>query len=148
VAGIVGMAAALEVATAQRPAETDRIAALRDRLVDGLLAAVAGVTENGAPRHGHGPRAQRLANVANLGFAGVDNEELLLLLDEDGVEVSAGAACASGAATPSHVLVAMGRSRAEAGCSLRFSMGHTTTASDVERALVVVPKAVGRLRAG
>ena len=147
VAGIVGMAAALGAAMPQRHRELARLRGLRDRLVDGLVDAVADVTENGASRLGPDDALSRLPGIANLAVAGVDNEELLILLDEEGVQASAGAACASGAATPSHVLVAMGRSTAEARSALRFSLGHSTTDADVDRVLTVMPKVVERLRA-
>jgi cysteine desulfurase len=147
VAGIVGMAAALRAALDRREEESARLAALRDRLVHGLRGALEGVTDNVAPGPGPAAGAARLPGVANLRFVGVDSEELLLLLDEDGVQASAGAACASGAAEPSHVLLAMGLTARQARSSVRFSLGHTTTAADVEQALAVVPKAVERLRA-
>jgi cysteine desulfurase len=147
VAGIVGMAAALDAALVQRRAEEIRLRGLRDRLVDGLIDAIADVTENGASRRGADPVSRRLPGVANLTVAGVDNEELLILLDEEGIQASAGSACASGAAAPSHVLLAMGRSTADARSALRFSLGHSTTDADVECVLAVMPKLVERLRA-
>jgi cysteine desulfurase len=144
VAGIVGMAAALEAAALHRAEEATRLAGLRDRLADGLLAAVDAVTEHG-PARGAAPE-RRLPTIVNLGIDGVDDEELLLLLDEEGVAASAGAACASGAAEPSHVLLAMGLSRVQARSAVRFSLGHSTTPADVAHALAVVPKVVERLR--
>jgi cysteine desulfurase len=112
---------------------------LRDRLADGLLHAVPGATEAT-------DRKFVLPGHCHLCFAGVDREELVVLLDEAGVCVSGGAACASGALEPSHVLGAMGVPASIARGSIRFSLGHTTTAEDVERALAVVPEAVARLR--
>jgi len=152
VAGIVGMAAALVAAAARRVEECERVGALRDRLADGLLAAVPDTTEHGPsrrPGRAGDPDAgsRRLPGIVNLGFAGVDDEELLVLLDDEGVQASAGAACASGAAEPSHVLRAMGLSPAQARSAVRFSLGHATTEAEVGHALAVVPKAVERLRA-
>jgi cysteine desulfurase len=139
VAGIVGMAAALEAAASARRDEAARVARLRDRLADGLCDALDGVrlTVSGVPR---------LPGTCHLLFEGVDQEELLLLLDREGVCASGGSACASGALEPSHVLVALGLSAQTARQGLRFSLGWSSTEDDVERALAVVPKAVERLR--
>jgi cysteine desulfurase len=82
----------------------------------------------------------------HLRFAGIESEALVLLLDESGVAVSAGAACSSGAVEASHVLLAMGFDRTEARSGIRFSLGWTTTDEDVDRALAVVPDAVAKLR--
>ena len=87
-----------------------------------------------------------MAGSCHLLVPGVDQEELLLLADDAGVYASAGAACASGALEPSHVLLALGLSGAEARTAVRFSLGSTTTEADVERALAVIPKVVEQLR--
>ncbi len=139
VAGAVGLATALASVAGQRDEEGLRVAALRDRLADGLLCAVPSVTEAA-------DRKSVLPGHSHLCFAAVDREELVVLLDEAGVCVSGGAACASGALEPSHVLAAMGVPRTIARGSIRFSLGHTSTPADVERALAVVPEAVARLR--
>lgn len=139
VAGAVGLATALAAAGAEREQESVRVGALRDRLADGLCAAVPGAVET-ADRKGV------LPGHCHVCFEGVDREELLVLLDSAGVCVSAGSACASGALEPSHVLAAMGVEPELARGAIRFSLGHTTTPADVERALAVVPEAVGRLR--
>jgi cysteine desulfurase len=140
VAGAVGLAAAMEAVAATRAETAARVGALRDRLADGLLAAVPGAVESAA-------RHRVLPGHCHLRFPGVEQEELLLVLDEGGVCAAAGSACASGALEPSHVLLAMGVPAAEARSGIRFTLGHTTTAADVERALSVVPAAVARLRA-
>jgi cysteine desulfurase len=147
VAGIVGTAAALGAAVAGRRAEVARVGALRDRLADGLVAAVDGAVETARPG-GAGPGGRRgvVAGSCHLLVPGVDQEELLLLIDEAGVCASAGAACASGAVEPSHVLLALGLRVAEARTGIRFSLGHTTTEADVDAALAVIPKAVEQLR--
>jgi cysteine desulfurase len=140
VAGIVGMAAALQATVRQRPAMSRRIAALRDRLSQGIAAAVPDVvvTSAGVPR---------LPNICHVRLPGVDSESLLVLLDQAGVCASAGSACASGALEPSHVLAAMGVARDDALSSLRLSLGWTTTDADVEHATRAVADAVDRLRA-
>jgi cysteine desulfurase len=150
VAGIVATAAARAAATAGRRSAVARVGALRDRLADGLLDAVDGLVETGSGgRHGapgRSDRSSRVAGSCHLLVPGVDQEELLLLADEAGVYASAGAACASGALEPSHVLLALGLSSAEARSAVRFSLGHITTEADIDTALAVIPKVVERLR--
>lgn len=139
VAGAVGLAAAFVAAAAEREEETVRVSALRDRLADGIKTAVPAVIETAGRKH-------VLPGHCHLCFDGVDRQELIVLLDEAGVCVSGGAACASGALEPSHVLAAMGIPVTAARGAIRFSLGSTSTAADVERALAVVPEAVARLR--
>jgi cysteine desulfurase len=139
VAGAVGFATALAVAAARRAGESARVGGLRDRLADGLVAAVPGTVESA-------PRDRVLPGHCHVRFDGVDQEELLVLLDDAGVCASAGSACASGAVEPSHVLLAMGVAPADARTGIRFTLGHSTTAADVDRALAVVPPAITRLR--
>jgi len=140
VAGIVAMAAAMAATAAEREATVARVGALRDRLVDGLMAAVPGCAETG-------DRRVKVAGNAHVTFEGIEAESLLVLLDAEGVCASAASACASGAAEPSHVLAAMGLSPARAAGALRLSLGATSTEADVAHALAVVPEAVARLRA-
>ena len=141
VAGIVGLACAARLCSAEREAASRRVAELAATLVGGVLRAVkgSGVTV---------PAEARIAPICNLWFEGVESEELLLVLDELGVCASAGSACASGALEPSHVLLAMGRSAEEARRHIRLSLGHATTQEDVDQALAAIPEAVERLRAG
>jgi len=139
VAGIVGMACAARLASAERQQSSRRVSKLAQQLVTGVLAAVEG-SGTAVPDEG------RIAAICNLWFEGVEAEELLLVLDELGVCASAGSACASGALEPSHVLLAMGRSPDEARRHIRLSLGHSTTAADVEHALEAIPQAVARLR--
>jgi len=148
VAGIVGMAAAMQATVAERDATVRRVGDLRDRLVDGLLAAVPDSAETGiAPGSGPVPdRSTKVAGNAHLSFAGIESEALLVLLDGAGVCASAGSACTSGAMEASHVLVAMGIERERALGSLRLSLGATSSDADVDRALAAVPAAVARLR--
>ncbi|MHB1319522.1 MAG: cysteine desulfurase family protein, partial [Anaerolineae bacterium] len=137
--GIVGLATALRLATAELPAEAARLSALRDRLQEGILALIPGTTVNGR-------LAGRLPNILNISFAGVEGEALLLALDMKGIAVSTGSACAAGSADPSHVLQAMGLPRARAEGSLRLSLGHTTTEEDIDYALQTLVEVAGRLR--
>jgi cysteine desulfurase len=139
VAGIVGMAAAARAVAASREETVRRIAALRDRLAEGLLGAVAGLVETV-------PRDAKVAGSLHVQVPGVEGEELVALLDDMGVCASSGSACSSGASEPSHVLLAMGLPPARAASALRLSLGAATTDAEVDRALEVVPKAVAQLR--
>lgn len=143
VAGIAAMAVAAAETVAERPAALARVAALRDRLADGIRAAVPGVVETGVPGH---DRAHKTANICHLCFEGIESEALLFLLEKEDIMASAASSCASGAIDPSHVLLAMGFSRDLAFGSLRLSLGYGTTGADVDAALAVVPAAVSRLR--
>jgi cysteine desulfurase len=140
VAGAVGLATALRLAATEREAAAARVARLRDRLAEGLLRAIEGahrtVPERVAVLPGH----------LHLCLPGVEREELLVALGAQGVCVSGGSSCASGALEPSHVLAAMGIDRDLAAGAVRFTLGHATTEGDVDRALAVVPMAVAELR--
>jgi cysteine desulfurase len=140
VPGAVGLAVATTLAVERRETVAARVAALRDELVGGVLDRVADVTVNGHP-------TARLPGIANLSFAGCEGDALLMLLDAHGVECSTGSACSAGVAQPSHVLIAMGAGPAEARGTLRFSLGHTSTAADVAAALDAIAPAVDRARA-
>jgi cysteine desulfurase len=140
VAGIVAFAAALRAVLASRDETAARVGVLRDRLADGLAAAVPGLVET-APG-----RDRRLPGTLHVCVAGIESEALLFLLDEAGVAASAASACASGAQQASHVLAAMGVPAALARGALRVTLGWPTTEADVARALQVVPPAVARLR--
>jgi len=139
VAGIVGMARALENSCRTMQARAARVKELRDRLEKGLLERVPGARRNGHPH-------LRLPGHLNIAFEGVDGESLLLNLDMRGIEASTGSACASGSIEPSHVLLAMGQSREEALSAIRFSLGASNTLDEVDRVLDVVPPLVERLR--
>jgi cysteine desulfurase len=139
VAGIAGMAAAVRATAAQRSATVERVRRLRDRLADGLLAAVPGCTESGS-------RSTKVAGNCSLLFEGMESEALLVLLDREGICATAASSCASGALEPSHVLAAMGVPRSLAAGSLRLSLGWTSTDADVDHALDVIPAAVAQLR--
>lgn len=139
VAYAVGMATALARAEAARPQIVAHCAALRDRLIARVTAAIPDVRLNGHP-------TARLANNANLGFADVEAESLLILLDAEGIAASAGSACASGSIEPSHVLTAMGAPEAYALGTLRFSLGPETTEADIDTVADTLPRLVSRLR--
>ncbi len=146
VAGIVGMGKAAEIARRSfNEGVSQRIAALRDRLEQEILARVdqAGV-------HGgdvaHGGAVARVPNTTNLWFDHLEGEALVIALDLKGLAISGGSACASGASEPSHVLTAMGISAARARASLRFSLSKLTTEEDVDFAIAVVPQAVAQMR--
>jgi cysteine desulfurase len=139
VAGAVGLATAASIAVSRRTATATRLAALRDDLVSGVRAVVPDVGVNGHP-------TLRLPGVAHLSFPGCEGDSLLMLLDARGVECSTGSACAAGVAQPSHVLTAMGASDATARGSLRFSLGHNSTAEDVAAVVDAIGPAVERAR--
>jgi len=139
VGGIVAAAAALRATDAERATEVARVGALSSRLLDAVTAGADGVRETV-------PRARRVPSIAHVCARGLESEALLYLLDEAGVCASAASACASGAMEPSHVLAAMGVTREWAAGSLRFSLGHTTTEADVDRASAALVGAVRRLR--
>ncbi len=137
--GIVGLAAALARAEQQREAYAAHCTTLRDQLIAGVLERIPNTWLNGDPQH-------RLPNNANLGFAGVDAESILLLLDQQGVCASSGSACTSGSLDPSHVLLAMGLTPEEASASVRLTVGRETTPAAIERTLAVLVDVVARLR--
>jgi cysteine desulfurase len=139
VAGIVGMAVAAEIAAGEVPEEAARLSQLRDRLQEGILAAIGGVKVNGAG-------AARVPGTVNVCIDGVEGESLLLMLDARGIAASSGSACTSGSLEPSHVLMAMGVRPELAHGSLRLSLGRASTAEDVDAVLEVLPPVVERLR--
>jgi cysteine desulfurase len=142
VPGTAAFAAAAEAAAARRAEHVRAVAALRDRLVAGVLAAVPDAVLNGDPA-----AEGRLAANAHFSFPGCEGDALLMLLDAQGIECSTGSACSAGVPQPSHVLLAMGRDARSARSSLRFSLGHTSVDSDVDALLAALPAAVERARA-
>jgi cysteine desulfurase len=137
---IAGLAAAVERSVKHQPEHAARISLLRDRLVGGVLDAVPSAVANGDPIH-------RLPGNAHLTFPGCEGDSLLMLLDARGIECSTGSACSAGVPQASHVLLAMGYSDDEARSSLRFSLGHTSTAGDVDALLDAIGPVVERARA-
>ncbi|MDR7082412.1 cysteine desulfurase [Arthrobacter ginsengisoli] len=139
-ASIAAFAAAAEAVAAKLPEEAARIAALRDRLIDGVLAAVPDAVLRGAPGSG------RLPGNAHFTFPGCEGDSLLFLLDLAGVESSTGSACTAGVPRPSHVLLAMGLDEDTARGAQRFSLGHASTGADVDALLAALPGAYTRAR--
>lgn len=135
-AGLGAAAAAARRALATAPG---RLAALRDRLEQGVLTQVSGVAVNGDP-------ARRAPQTSNVSFEGVEGESLLIALDLEGVAVSTGSACSSGSLEPSHVLRAMGLPPSRVQGAIRFSVGAGTTDSDIDYTLEILPRLVSRLR--
>lgn len=140
VAAAVGMACAATLALESTQTESHRLRTLRDRLEAGILGRIAGTRRNGN-------RNRRLPNTSNISFQGVRGDSLMVALDLEGVEVSAGAACASGSPESSHVLQAMGRRPEIDGGGIRFSLGAATTETEIERVLDLLPDVVERIRA-
>jgi len=138
--GVVGFATALEIMLAEQATEIPRLAALRDRLIDGVTSRL----ENTEPSVSEG---ERLPNIAPLLIKGVEGEAMLLQLDNKGIAVSTGSACSSGSLEPSHVLLSIGCPQEIAHGSLRLSLGRFTTDEDVDYFLEVFPPIVERLRA-
>jgi len=136
---IVGMAAALELAQAERTAEGARLGRLRDRLVSSLLARIPDAELTGHP-------AQRLPGHASLLIRGVEAQSVLIALDLAGVAASSGSACASGAPTPSHVLTALGFDPTDALGALRLTLGKENTEADVDFVVAKLPEIVERMR--
>jgi len=142
VPGAMAMAAAAEIAVGAVPDKSARLAALRDRIIDGVLGSIDDVVLNGADPGG----GRRLPGNVNFTFRGCEGDSLLMLLDANGIECSTGSACTAGVAQASHVLLAMGQEAGEARGSLRMSLGHTSTDADVDAVLEVLPTVVGRAR--
>ena len=132
----------MQHATTHREAEAERLVALRDRLIRGAQDAGFGVQVTGDWEPGDGIR--RLPGNAHLLVPGCDGDSLLYLLDAAGVECSTGSACQAGVPQPSHVLLAMGMPERQARGALRLTLGHTSTAADVDAFLAALPAAVER----
>jgi len=138
VPGIVGTGTAATLAIRSLP-EMSRVAAMRDRIESSILRSIPDSTVNGDREH-------RLPNTTNISFRALEAEAILLLLSEQGVCASAGAACSSGSLEPSHVLSAMGVPNVEAHGAIRLSLSRYTTEAEVDRALEILPPIIERLR--
>jgi cysteine desulfurase len=139
VPAIAGLGVAAHVASGKLASEGLRLASLRDRLENGILAAVPGTVVNGT-------RSTRVPNTTNISFDRVEAESLLIALDLEGVAVSTGSACSSGTLEPSHVLKAMGLPAHRTQNSLRFSLGMYSTEEEVDFVVAVLPRLVEKLR--
>lgn len=138
--GIVGLGKAIELATAELDEYAQRVSALRDKLIDGILEKIPDVRLNGH-------RTQRLPGNVNVSVKYVEGEALLMRLDLAGIAASSGSACTSGSLDPSHVLLAIGLPHEIAHGSLRLSMSNETTEEDVDYVLETLPGIVETLRA-
>jgi len=140
VAYIVGLARALKLAYDRAESNNRRIAALRDRLIQGVLARVPETRLTGHP-------TDRLPNSASFVFKYVEGESILLNLDQAGIAASSGSACTTGSDAPSHVLSAMGACPEEMHGTLRLTLGNENTEEDIDYVLDILPRTVEKLRA-
>ena len=138
--GIMGFGRAAAIAAGELAAYGREMALLRDRLREGLIAAIPRITINGHPR-------DMLPNTLSVSFPGAEGEAILLSMDLAGIEASTGSACASGSLEPSHVLMATGAGPELAHGSIRFSLGWGNTVDDVDFIIAALPPLIARLRA-
>ena len=138
VAGIAGLAAAIEEARSKK-SKARKIKRLRNKLVRGILKTIPDVKINETLEIS-------LPNIANFSFKGAEGEAIVVALDQKGICVSTGSACAAKSLEPSHVLLALGLSEEEAHTSVRFSLGRYTTQREMNKALKILPKVIEKLR--
>ena len=139
VANMVAFGKAAEIAMASLEENLDRIRTLRDRMEEGIISSIEGVTRNGA-------KEPRLANTSNLSFTNCEAEAILLLLDREGICASSGSACTTGSMAPSHVLTAMGLTPELAMGAVRLSLSKYSTDDEVDHLLAKMPEIVSKLR--
>jgi cysteine desulfurase len=139
VSQVVAFGAACEIANDENQVNASAVANLRDGFERQVLERIDGTMLNGDP-------VQRLPNISNISFTGIEGEGLLINLDMQGIAVSTGSACSSGSLEPSPVIRALGREDAMARGAIRFSFGKYNTQEDVERVLEVLPASVESLR--
>lgn len=139
VAGIVGLGKACELAQAEMAGEAARLTELRDTLEREILQRIPGAYTNGNAE-------RRLPHLLNVSLHGLEGESIILGLDVEGIAVSSGSACTSGSLDPSHVLLAMGLTQAEAQSAVRFSLGRSTTPDQIGRVIEVLTSLVARLQ--
>ncbi|MFH0814867.1 MAG: cysteine desulfurase family protein [Candidatus Falkowbacteria bacterium] len=139
VAGVVGFAKAVEIATTTMNDEQQRIFGLANKLITGIKSAINNVELNADAQN-------KVPNILNLQFSFIEGESLLMMLDINGIQVSTGSACSSEKLKPSHVLMAIGLLPEQAHGSVRFSIGRLTTEQDIDRVLEILPKVVADLR--
>jgi cysteine desulfurase len=137
---IVGLGKAAELARREMSMEVARLISLRNRLTEGLMERIGGISLNGHP-------TRRLPNNVNVNIDFVEGESMLLNLDLEGICASTGSACSSASLEPSHVLLALGLPPEKAHCSLRLTLGRGNTEADIEHVLEVLPRIVARMRA-
>jgi len=139
-ASIVALGKAAEIALSKLPEEHTRVRNLRDRFEKALLEKIPNARVNGAG-------APRLVNTSSMMFDEIESEAALMMLDQENICCSAGSACRTGSLQPSHVLSAMGLVNEQARGSLRFSFGRFNDDKDIDRAIDVVPRVIGKVRA-
>jgi len=139
VPGAVALGCAAEIARQTLAMESERVAALRDRLEQAVLTSIPST-------HVNGRVAQRTPNTSNIRFDGIEGEAIVISLDLKGFAVSSGSACSSGAVEPSHVLLAMGLSPQDARSSVRFSLGRSNTVEQVDALVGALAESVAHLR--
>ncbi len=139
-AGIAGLAKALEIAVANLDKNTAHMKRMRDRLIEGLMGSIDYVKLNGPTDQ------RRLCNNVNISYEFIEGESILMRLNMAGICASSGSACASGSLDPSHVLMAIGVPHEIAHGSIRFSVGEDTTDEEVDYVLEQMPKIVTLLR--
>lgn len=137
--GIVGLAEAIRLATNDIPSKAQKISALRDRLIEGILSTIPDARLNGHP-------TERLPGNVNVSIRYIEGEAMLLRLDLNGIAASSGSACTSGSLDPSHVLLAIGLPHEIAHGSLRLSLSEQTTQEEIDEVLRVLPEVVQVLR--
>ena len=140
VVGVVGLGAAIELATQNLEESAARMTKLRDKLIAGIAERIPEVKLNGHP-------TLRLPNNVNYSIKYIEGESILLMLDMNGIAASSGSACTSGSLDPSHVLLALGLSHEVAHGSVRLTLSDETTEEDIDYVLEVLPKVAERLRA-
>ncbi|HOV04272.1 MAG TPA: aminotransferase class V-fold PLP-dependent enzyme, partial [Kaistiaceae bacterium] len=138
-ASIVALGKAAELALLRMKDEQTRVRALRDRLEDGILAAVSHAFATGDVDN-------RLPNTSNIAFEFVEGEAILMLLNKLGIAASSGSACTSGSLEPSHVMRAMDIPYTAAHGSIRFSLSHENTGDEIDRVVAAVPPIIAQLR--
>jgi cysteine desulfurase len=139
VPGIVGFGKAAELAIAEMGSEAERLTALRDRMIDGILGSIPYCRLNGS-------RDKRLPGNVNISFEFIEGESILLFLDMNGISASSGSACTSGSLDPSHVLLAIGLPHEKAHGSVRMTFGRETTEGDVDFVIKTLAPIIQRLR--
>ncbi len=138
-AGIIGMGKAIELATQNMQAHNEKLTKLRDRLIEGIMAAIPQTRLNGHP-------TKRLPGNCNVSIRYIEGEGILIGMDLEGIAGSSGSACTSGSLDPSHVLLAIGLPHEIAHGSLRLSLSEDNTMEEVERTIAALTKVVTRLR--
>ena len=139
IAGVVGLAKALEIAGKRMEQDYKMHKELSQYFIEKITTLIPDVQFNG-------PREKRVMPTMNLSFSGIEGESILLSLDMEGIACSSGSACTSGATEPSHVLVAMGKDKVDAQGAIRFSMGRSTTKEQLDYLIEKLPPIIERLR--